>query len=161
MTDRTHDCARGGDGTAGAGVSRPSSRRAGIEYATGAARVQSTAPRRRRAPAYARTVRPGTRDIRAYLGDWEAARADADQGRAVVLLSDDTDPDAVDWRCCAGADVLLRWRCTEADSERVHRMAVAMVRTGAAMVLCVETTGAPEHRMALYRRRTEARRRAA
>jgi hypothetical protein len=160
MSNRKHDCARGVDGTAGAGVSRPSSRRAGIEYATGAARVQSTAPRRLRAPAYARTVRPGTRDIRAYVHDWDAARADADQGRAVLLLPGDTDPDAVDWRCCAGADVLLRWRCTDADRERVHRMALAMVRAGAALVLAVETTGAPEHPMALYRR-AEARRRAA
>ena len=90
--------------------------------------------------------------MRAFISDWEAARRDAEAGRAVVLLPRDAEPADLDWRCCAGADVLLRWRCTETDRERAHHLAVELVRAGAALVLSCETTGGPQHRMAAYRR---------
>lgn len=87
----------------------------------------------------------------AFIDNWgDAKRAAA--SRSVALLPPDADPSDFDWTACAGADVLLRWRCTETTRERVHHLAMELVRAGAALVLSVETTGAPTERMSVYRR---------
>ncbi len=115
-------------------------------------RAQSTTRR----PPYARTIRPGMRDVRAFLSWHDAARS-AKDGRATVLCPPDADPDDFGWACCAGADVLLRWRDHEDDADTVHRLAVLMVQAGAALVLTCETTGHPDHPMQAYRPREVAR----
>ncbi|MCG6941517.1 MAG: hypothetical protein LJE69_09730 [Thiohalocapsa sp.] len=106
----------------------------------------------RRRPPFVRTIHPGTRDVRAFL-NWDDAKASAADGRATVLLPPGTAPEAMDWTCCRGAEVWLRWRTDETAPDTVHRLAVAMVRAGAELVLSCETTGVPDCQLTSYRPR--------
>ncbi len=110
--------------------------------------AQSTSRR----PPYSRSIRPGTRDVRAFI-NWEDAAASAKAGRAVVLLPPGADPAAFDWSCCHCADVWLRWRAHETTPDIVHRLSVAMVQAGADLVLVTETAGDPDCPLLAYRPR--------
>lgn len=157
MMERAHRYARGVDGTAGAGVSRLSRRRAGTGHATGATLSHDTAPHRRYPPYARQTAHYARADARVLVGayGWDTARALAASGidRPTAVMPDDgTDPDGYDWTgIAAGRDVCILYVADDADL--AHRTAVAVVRTGAALAVTVEITGDPACPMRSYRPR--------
>jgi DNA-binding transcriptional LysR family regulator len=97
--------------------------RPGSQPGTGAKLSPSRGPEsnkfRKRKPPYAlRTIRPGARDVRVIISDWETARQLADAGRPVALVPEDEAVDALDFSPMRGTDVLILWRVTETTRER-------------------------------------------
>lgn len=69
---------------------------------------------------------------------WYAARDWAGR-RLITLLPPGEDPEQFDWRCIAGADPLLLWRCGPVDGEVLVALLKAIMRDGTDRVLDLAT----------------------
>lgn len=55
--------------------------------------------------------------------------------RLITLLPPGEDPAGFDWRCLAGSDPILLWRCGHVDGDVLQALLVAVMRDGAERVL--------------------------
>ncbi|MFZ5620688.1 MAG: hypothetical protein ACOY5W_06670 [Pseudomonadota bacterium] len=59
--------------------------------------------------------------------------------RLITLLPPGEDPGSFDWRCLAGSDPVLLWRCGEVDGGVMNALLVAVMRDGTDRVLDLAT----------------------
>jgi len=101
---------------------------------------------RRPQPPYARQHREALADpavsvwIAMGRNAWKIARnhlGDYTHGRPQVWLPlpDDTEPDAIDWRCCRGHDPVLLMPAGAVEGEQVRALIGALFRDGVERVL--------------------------
>lgn len=65
---------------------------------------------------------------------WRTAR-DWASHRLITLLPPGDEADSYDWRCLAGADPVLLWRCGSVDGEALEKLLKAVMRDGTDRIL--------------------------
>lgn len=69
---------------------------------------------------------------------WRTAREWAGH-RLVTLLPPGDAPEIYDWRCLAGVDPVLLWRCGSVDGETLEKLIKAVMRDGTERILDLVT----------------------
>ena len=69
---------------------------------------------------------------------WRVAREWSGH-RFITLLPPGEDPEIFDWRCLAGADPIILWRCGRVDGEALEALLRAVMRDGTNRVLDLAT----------------------